>query len=167
MPTGSLLVMIKIICDTCGTEFSRRHNNIARGARARYRVFCSALCRQWRQQSPEETYLRDLVRTALKQTTRRSKLSKIEHSLRPTDAIALLVRQGKRCAVTGVALDWRNVNPLLRPSLDRIDSDVGYQLNNVRWVCRGYNMLKLNHSDFLTLQALTTMSSGVTQSYGC
>ena len=32
-------------------------------------------------------------------------------------------------------------------SLDRIDSNLGYIIGNVQWVCLGINYTKLNYSD--------------------
>lgn len=112
---------------------------------------------------PFERRLREAVRSALRGVANRPKLRLLEHDLTPDQAVEMFVRQGGRCAVTGIDLTVWAKNPLLMPSVDRIDSDKGYTLNNVRYVCRGYNILKLNYDDSTTIEALTAMSSGVTK----
>lgn len=62
------------------------------------------------------------------------------------------------CAYTGLKLtpnfikDKRNQFSL-QPSLDRIDSSVGYTKDNIQWVCRTVNWAKLSltHEEFLKL----------------
>ena len=53
----------------------------------------------------------------------------------------LFHKQAGKCKFTGVDLDWDTA------SLDRIDSTKGYTKNNVQWVHRTVNKMKLNMQD--------------------
>jgi len=71
----------------------------------------------------------------------------------------LMEIQQWKCAETNIPfvimderykLDERNalgINSLLLPSIDRIDNDKGYTMDNIRIVTNGYNNLKNVHSD--------------------
>lgn len=162
--------MIELSCASCGRNFLRKIRNTPRGKRGRSvsRVYCSQTCVSHSQRKPSsnETALRELVRGCLKTAKRRPKLLGMVHDLTITQGVELYVMQGGLCAVTRVPIHVFTENPLLRPSLDRIDSSGPYTVTNVRWVCRGYNMLKLNHNDSTAVDALTVMSCGVTHGHG-
>ncbi len=59
--------------------------------------------------------------------------------------IELFIKQEEKCALSGVpislGLDWRNSGTA---SLDRIDSSKGYLLNNIQWVHKDINMMKMD-----------------------
>ncbi len=54
----------------------------------------------------------------------------------------LLARQGRRCALTGYDFDRPTTNPHLKPSLDRKDSNKGYEPRNLQVVTRAANFYK-------------------------
>lgn len=63
------------------------------------------------------------------------------------DVWSLFVQQNRKCAITGVDLYFAQTtfeleNGLNTASLDRIDSDKGYELGNVQWVHTIVNRLK-------------------------
>jgi hypothetical protein len=61
----------------------------------------------------------------------------------------LLIDQDFRCALSGVAISAMEVNN--NASLDRIDSTLGYIVNNVQWVTSKVNMMKQQYTqeDFI------------------
>lgn len=61
----------------------------------------------------------------------------------------LLKRQGDRCALTGIKLQFRReqADAQLLPSLDRIDSDGHYAVGNLQVVCRFVNHWKGSADD--------------------
>lgn len=68
---------------------------------------------------------------------------------------ALFLKQNRRCALTGRQLSFKftpGSNGVTTASLDRIDSDHGYVLDNVQWVHKDLNMMKSNmpQSEFIT-----------------
>lgn len=67
----------------------------------------------------------------------------------PKDAWELYLQQGGRCAYTGYDLklkrNFKDQN--WTASLDRIDSSKGYSLDNVQWVHKNVNRMKLDFSE--------------------
>lgn len=66
----------------------------------------------------------------------------------------LYLQQNKKCALSGLDIyftDKRiggNINyQFMNASLDRIDSSIGYTKDNIQWVHKDVNMMKLNHSE--------------------
>ena len=58
----------------------------------------------------------------------------------------ILESQNYKCKITQYNfLDTEN--PLLRPSIDRIDSEIGYIKENCQIICTGLNLMKRNNSD--------------------
>lgn len=58
--------------------------------------------------------------------------------------------QKRKCALTGLDLDFKNKKNTFKPSLDRISSNNGYIKGNIQWVCQEVNMMKwkLNEEEF-------------------
>lgn len=60
----------------------------------------------------------------------------------------LFLKQDKRCALSGVILELqRSYKGTNTASLDRIDSNKGYSMQNVQWVDKNVNMMKRNMLD--------------------
>lgn len=75
----------------------------------------------------------------------RSKKKKIPLDIDVDFILTLLKRQNRKCAVTGVPLDFSTTNFKINPyrgSLDRVDSLKGYTKDNVRLVCVQVNYMK-------------------------
>lgn len=98
-----------------------------------------------------------MASNAIKGARRRPKVGKFVNDLTLDEAVAVWESQKSICAATGVKLDRNNPNPLLRPSLDRINSDIGYTYKNIRFVCRAYNHLKVDFTEYEAKNALTAM----------
>jgi len=74
------------------------------------------------------------------------------------DVITIYERQVGKCAISGVKMD-HCPNKLTSISIDRIDSDIGYTLNNTQLVCQFVNLgkhVKTNNDAILFLNALRT-----------
>ncbi len=63
------------------------------------------------------------------------------------EAWALFLGQGRKCALSDLALDFGSDDRRRTASLDRIDSDKGYTVDNVQWVHKDINMAKQSKSD--------------------
>ena len=60
----------------------------------------------------------------------------------------LYVRQNGRCALTGIPIYFRPRGGSRRSksaSCDRIDSNIGYCINNIQWVHKDINMMKFKY----------------------
>ncbi len=58
------------------------------------------------------------------------------------DAWRIYEKQEAKCALSGLELDFKNKPNTFKPSLDRIDSNKGYLVDNIQWVCQEINMMK-------------------------
>ncbi|MDP1873706.1 hypothetical protein [Phenylobacterium sp.] len=83
----------------------------------------------------------------LKNARARCKANGAEISLTEEDVVAMLERQGWRCAVSGIPFDLDATGPNrkafrrpYRPSIDRIASRGPYSVSNVRIVCVAVNV---------------------------
>jgi hypothetical protein len=56
----------------------------------------------------------------------------------------LFLRQNRRCALSGISLDFGTKKTA---SLDRIDSRRGYTEDNVQWVHKDINRMKVNYPE--------------------
>lgn len=62
------------------------------------------------------------------------------------EAWNLFEKQGKKCALTGLPLQFGNTTSRNTASLDRIDSSKGYTLDNIQWVHKEINWMKNTYS---------------------
>ena len=69
------------------------------------------------------------------------------------DLCKVLLQQNNKCALTGI--EFSNEN---KPSLDRIDSNIGYTPENIQFVLKEVNIMKsnLDESKFIELCSLIT-----------
>jgi len=84
-----------------------------------------------------------------------AKRRNIKFSLKIKDLWDLFLKQERRCALTGIELNFRSRIDTYdgTASLDRIDSSKGYILSNVQWVHKDVNYMKqdLSQKDFIRL----------------
>lgn len=72
---------------------------------------------------------------------------KLEFNITKEQAWNLFLMQNRKCALTGLDLiiNFRENNH--NASLDRIDSDKGYVINNIQWVHKDINMMKNEYGE--------------------
>src|SRR5581483_7706753 len=83
---------------------------------------------------------------------RHRKSKTIEFDLAIKDAWDLYVFQNGRCALTGIPI-YFGAPPLFTASLDRIDASRGYFINNIQWVHKDVNRIKLcfDNNEFMNI----------------
>lgn len=101
----------------------------------------------------------------IKEGKRRARQRKMKFTITEKEVKFIFEKQGRKCAVSGLDFDLTNKGDSgtafrrpFAPSLDRIDSTVGYELGNVRIVCCAVN-LALNEwglNTFLKIAEATT-----------
>jgi hypothetical protein len=58
----------------------------------------------------------------------------------------LFLKQGRKCALSGIELDIERTAKYNTASIDRIDSSKGYEPGNVQWVHKHINFMKRTYS---------------------
>lgn len=106
-------------------------------------------CKSYKNQllNSEEAILNYLY-TIHKSSTAKRKVHNGETSsmnLSRSEIYELLREQDFKCAITKISF-LNHLNPLLRPSIDRIDSNIGYRKENCQIVLRFINLGKNKHS---------------------
>lgn len=80
------------------------------------------------------------------QSKYRSKKSGIEHSINTDFLKRLYIKQGGKCALSGITMLIQaprdSVDFWYSMSIDRVDSNLGYTEDNVQLVCNSLNLMK-------------------------
>jgi hypothetical protein len=82
---------------------------------------------------------------------RAAALRNIDFNITVEYAWDLFISQQRQCALSGEQLGFvqnysRDKRRIQTASLDRINSDIGYEAGNVQWVHKDINLMKLDHS---------------------
>ncbi len=90
----------------------------------------------------------------------------VKHTVEVTaeDLSKLWDRQKGRCALTNLKMlspNDKNINSLFCASLDRIDSDGEYTLDNVQFITRAANWLKNNHTQEEALEYFNAAANSI------
>ncbi len=95
------------------------------------------------------------LRFILRDAKQHSKKSSRKFEITLEDLKKLIEIQGNKCALSGIEF-----NEEMKPSLDRIDSEKGYEINNIQLVTIEINRMKSNlqQDKFLDLCFKVTMS---------
>jgi len=88
----------------------------------------------------------------------------LELSVTKEQAWQLYLDQNKKCKFSGIDIKFpeRTKDKSWTASLDRIDSSIGYTLENVQWVHKDINMMKRIYSNdyFITMCKLIAENNG-------
>lgn len=98
-------------------------------------VQCKDCCLIWQMNQRRKNPLRFLYRDAKKHAKSHNR----EFNISLDDLVKVNELQNNKCSLTGVLFDLNNP-----PSLDRIDSDVGYNLDNIQLILIQVNRMKSN-----------------------
>lgn len=71
----------------------------------------------------------------------------LEFSITPEYVQELWEKEDRRCALSGLPIDWKGIRNEQTASLDRIDSSKGYVEGNVQIVHKHVNMMKQAYSN--------------------
>jgi hypothetical protein len=89
-----------------------------------------------------------LSKTVFNTILRNSGIRELEFNVTIEQLGDLFEKQGGKCAVTGEEIEFGlNTKDRRTASLDRIDNNKGYTINNIRWVHVRVNQMKNNMSD--------------------
>ena len=87
----------------------------------------------------------------------------IEWHIEVKDVWDLYIKQGKVCALTGLQIGWADVGRSHTASIDRIDSNKGYVLDNIQLVHKDINVMKSKYTQdyFILMCQLVTKNRKV------
>jgi hypothetical protein len=117
---------------------------------------------------PKERLVRELLsNTNIAVRRPKNKKRGILNTLTYEELYSLMETQNWKCPKTSIdfpILDkgykrWQlvnmNINPLIMPSVDRIDSNAHYAINNIQIVCQFYNLGKTDNEDRFADEIIT------------
>lgn len=76
-----------------------------------------------------------------------AKRRNLEFTLKIEDIWKLFLKQNRKCALSGMEIGFDKTRGKTTASIDRIDSNKGYTIDNVQWVHKEINRMKSNHTD--------------------
>lgn len=114
-------------------------------------VRCKECQSRWKYRTPYSRILR-MVSQSTSSTKHRNKSlddEKQQHNtLTTTDVLDMIRNQGNRCYYSSVPLDWKLGARHWAPSLERLNTKLGYSRENCRLICRAFNATDMSvHSD--------------------
>lgn len=134
----SLDQVFKRKCRHCGSEFE---------SKATRAFYCSKDCQN------KEMHKRHKLRTSdleghLKRLLIKNGKKVDRTALKLDDLMALYAYQGGKCALTGMQMTWEinKGNVQTNVSIDKIDPNKGYNVDNIQLVCRIANTMKFDSS---------------------
>lgn len=140
----------KCKCD-CGNEKIIRGDCLSR----KITKSCGCINKQFGKLHPTWKGCGDISSTLFKQYKWSAKTRKIKFDLSIEQIWDLYLKQNKKCAMTNLELIFPKnaLDTNANASLDRIDSNKGYNIDNVQWVDKRINFMKLTLSsnEFVSL----------------
>lgn len=144
---------VKVLC-SCGKEEIRRKDHIING---RSRMCRSCASKETAKKHPppklEKKTIGKVGSILFNHYRFGAKKRGIEFKLVQQDLWDIFEKQNEKCALTGVPLvlsdELKNCNvnwDKVTASLDRIDSDLGYYVENIQWVHKDINRFKREYS---------------------
>lgn len=136
-------------CTRCGTEkpLDQFRFNARTG---RHSVVCAACWKPNRQAKYIHKTIENYLAQKLRQNKRGGKgrdKREISFNITLEDVMAVYEKQGRCCAITGVALTHSEETPYTNASIDRVNPDLGYEIANIRLVCSLVNIMRMRLSD--------------------
>lgn len=163
---------IKCICDICGNEFEKPQNEYNRRIKlGKTKLYCSLKCSGNRKENVEMIYQNgknyhfkggenkltnpdDILMSGLKEFARRvRRRKKFAEELSVNDLLKIWKKQNGKCAITNVDLilpndtKYKTINNNYKASIDRMDSNKPYTIDNVQFLSATMNYLKADMDD--------------------
>lgn len=116
-------------------------------ARLRNAQSCGCLSRRQGKDNPGYQGYEEIHQTFWRRIEKRAENGKLDINISIVDGWELFLKQNRKCALTGLDIFFfRNTNneSEATASLDRIDSSKGYIKDNVQWVHKDINKMKMD-----------------------
>ena len=131
----------KVRCKNCGKEFIKDRTRIGKTG-----------CQCVKAQRPAKNYNghKDLSYSYFKSIKSGAGIRNLVFEITMQDIWDLFIKQDRKCKLSGLILvidrNYRRNNKTTA-SLDRIDSNKGYTLDNIQWIHKDLNKMKMNYSN--------------------
>lgn len=142
---GSVIWKCQCNYNNCGNFIKRAANTIIHGGISKQSCGCYPRFREY-------LGVGELSKCYFKSLKRSAKLRKFIFAVDMKWLWELFLKQNKKCALSGVDIslmsNYRRKGRLLQTaSLDRIDSSKGYTKDNVQWIHKEIQFMKMDLSD--------------------
>lgn len=122
---------------------------------------CGCLFGLKKQESPYWTGYGDISGQKWSALNGRARLKGLKVEISIKEAWELLLTQDNKCALTGLPISIKEKTA----SLDRIDSSQGYLLNNIQWVHKKINKMKMDLSKEEFIELCKLVSRHIVRDY--
>lgn len=128
----------------CGNVVERYTNNVLK----KYSTSCGCLLKTFSKDNPLFTGHEEISGVYWNTVKKSAKERNLAVNITIEQAWELFLKQGRRCALTGIPIRFAACkNERGNASLDRIDSNKPYNLDNVQWVDKHINKMKWEFSE--------------------
>ena len=125
-------------CPTCGTEINHLRRNYCIGAHNTKQP-----CKKCSNISNHPSGMEGSVRLSWYESFRKSAITRgYSWSLTPKEVNELYEEQNKVCALSEISIGWAVSGWEHTASIDRIDNDLGYSVDNIQLVHKNINMMR-------------------------
>tara|TARA_R110000851_G_scaffold332593_1_gene509159 strand:+ start:191 stop:766 length:576 start_codon:yes stop_codon:yes gene_type:complete len=93
---------------------------------------------------------------------RKTKRTRVPVTVTIEDVWELFLKQGRKCALSGVGLDIASTGKYNTASIDRIDSSKGYEMGNIQWVHKHINFMKRTYSQEYFIEMCSKVATNST-----
>jgi hypothetical protein len=139
--TGKLRYMARCQCD-CGHITETDVGSLMRGATTSCGCRRDQYAKVRGSNSPQFTGYQQITGHDWSQFQRRARRRGLVFNITIQYAWMLYERQGGRCALTGVPLEFGAWHKRPTASLDRLDNEQGYVEGNIQWVHKSVNIMR-------------------------
>jgi hypothetical protein len=147
------------LCTLCNERFEVSGKSLRSGRSSSCRP-CRNSVRFIGNKHPHWKGYRDIPQAFWRSVEVSARERKIDFEISIEDAWRLLEQQNFKCALTGLDINIKHIQSHRKQdctaSLDRIDSSKGYTLNNIQWVHKAINKMKMDlcEDEFINLCSL-------------
>jgi len=135
------------ICD-CGKTCIVSGSDLRSGRRKS----CGCLSKRYKEDNPKFSGYKDIYKSFWTRLKNNAKIRNLEFNLKIEEIYELYIKQNKKCALSGVPIkiySTYRTNEKDAASIDRIDSKKGYYIDNIQWILKDINKIKMDMDNSL------------------
>lgn len=123
----------------CGKQVKVLQTDLIR----KIRISCGCKRNKLDKESQSWAGLGDIPKTKFSSIKHGAKARGLSFNITISDMWNIFLKQNNKCAISGSCISFSEGTA----SLDRIDSKIGYEINNIQWVHKDINRMKTNMTD--------------------